>query len=102
LLHTQVLEAIELHDLDRRWNVDGRELVTKLRSLDHLALFALVDAVGRFWAQPTSTGEHDGTVAPDFSNVFTDPVAASDKQPGRGTEPLSAMPDEISRYDDEL
>jgi hypothetical protein len=102
LLHTQVLEAIELHDLDQQWNVDGRELVTKLRSLDHLALFALVDAVERFWVQPTRVIDPDGTVTLNFSNVFADPVGVSQKQPGKRTEPLSALLDEIHRYDNEL
>jgi hypothetical protein len=102
LLHTQVLEAIELHDLDQRWTVDGRELVTKLRSLDHLALFALVDAVERFWTQPTSVSDPDGTVTLNFSKVFADPVAATHQQPGKRTEPLSTLLDAIHRYDDEL
>jgi hypothetical protein len=37
-----------------------------------------------------------------FSNVFADPVAASHKQPGKRTEPLSTLLDAINRYGADL
>lgn len=45
-------EAIRVNRLDRRWYVDGRQLVAKMRTYAPSQLIALIDAVERFWVNP--------------------------------------------------
>lgn len=50
-------DAIKLEGLDKKWQVDGKKLVDKLRSLSDAETLALVDAVERFW-QASTRGEN--------------------------------------------
>lgn len=51
-----VRDSIEMDGLDKKWVVDGPELVEKLEGFDYCALWALVDACQRYWAS-VSRGE---------------------------------------------
>lgn len=52
LLWAEIDDAIRLDRLDHKWQVDGPELVAKLRSLTAGQMFAVVDGCERFWADP--------------------------------------------------
>lgn len=56
LLWAEVEDGIKLNGLDEKWEVDGAQLVQKLRGFTQLQCLALVDAAERFWAS-TSAGE---------------------------------------------
>ncbi|MFY9604024.1 MAG: hypothetical protein WAR00_05190, partial [bacterium] len=45
--------------LDKKWQVDGKALVKKLKALSHVQALALVDAAERFWQ--ANTGTNTGT-----------------------------------------
>ncbi len=45
----EVSDACHLDDLDRKWEVDGKELVRKLREAETSTIFALADAIEQFW-----------------------------------------------------
>ena len=47
-LPAQIADALQF-GLAEKWEVDGSALVTKLAQLDLLQVFALVDAIERFW-----------------------------------------------------
>ena len=53
----QVEDAIRLNGLDRKWDVDGTALVTKLRSLTYGQALALSDFVERWWKRASSKNE---------------------------------------------
>lgn len=44
-----IQSAIEYHQLDKAWNIDGSALVEKIKNLSLMETFALVDACERFW-----------------------------------------------------
>lgn len=50
LLWAEVDDAVRLNGLDRKWAVDGRALVEKLRSLTASQTLAVADACERFWS----------------------------------------------------
>ncbi|GGK22800.1 hypothetical protein GCM10010965_14630 [Caldalkalibacillus thermarum] len=49
LLWAYVEDALRHKHLSKVWNVDGSELVEKLRSLNEIQAMAVIDAVERFW-----------------------------------------------------
>lgn len=54
----QVVDAIRLNQLHRKWEVDAESLLAKLRSLTPPQLVAVKDAIERFWDEPErQTGE---------------------------------------------
>ncbi|MGB3204351.1 MAG: hypothetical protein WBB28_05120 [Crinalium sp.] len=54
-----VEEAVLLHQLDKKWNVDLSELIFKLRQLDDCQFFSLVFAVEKFWTLRGRTSNAD-------------------------------------------
>ncbi len=54
-----VSDGVELDRLDEKWDVDGRALVEKLRSMSWPQLLAILDASERWWA---ATNENTATV----------------------------------------
>lgn len=51
LLWAGIEDAIAYDKLDEKWNVNGKELVEKLKNLNELQAMAIIDAAERFWAQ---------------------------------------------------
>ncbi len=49
LLWAGVADSIELEELDKKWGVDGKALVEKLRAMDYWQALSLIDAVTRWW-----------------------------------------------------
>ncbi len=45
----EVSDACHLDDLDGKWEVDGKEIVRKLREAETSTIFAIVDAIEQFW-----------------------------------------------------
>lgn len=50
LLWAEVSDGVRLNGLDRKWDVDGKAFVARLRALDHIHALALIDAAERFWS----------------------------------------------------
>ncbi len=50
LMWAEVYDAIQLHQTDIKWQVDGSIVVQKVRALSNLELYALEEAIQRFWA----------------------------------------------------
>jgi hypothetical protein len=69
--------------LERGWTRPGPETARP----GHLALFALLDAVERFWAHPAETTDPDGSTRLDFRTVFADPQPASATRRGSSLVP---------------
>ena len=73
LLWASAEDACALDGLDKKWQVDGKALVKKLKALSHVQALALVDAAERFW-QANSAGTADdegikkffGVAMPDY------------------------------------
>lgn len=57
LLRGGIEDAVEGDDLATKWGIDGGALVSKLRELPLGALYALADAVERFWLDPNPLPE---------------------------------------------
>jgi len=55
----EIEDGCQLNGLDRKWEVEGKALVEKLKVADPLVLFALTDAIQQFWLGPL---EHGGGV----------------------------------------
>lgn len=51
MLWANTEDAIRLYGLDEKWEVDGEALVRKLRNLSAGAVWAVIDAVERWWAE---------------------------------------------------
>lgn len=51
MLWASIEDAINLDGMDKKWEVDGKALVEKLRALNDLQAMALVDAAERFWQE---------------------------------------------------
>jgi hypothetical protein len=49
LLWVNIAESIELDDLDKKWDVDGNQLVEKLKNLSPFENMSIIDASERFW-----------------------------------------------------
>jgi hypothetical protein len=61
LLWANIAEAISVDGLDTKWGVDGKALVERLRTADHLTCFAIIDAAERFW-QAVGRGVEQDTI----------------------------------------
>jgi hypothetical protein len=59
MLWAEADDAIRLDGLDKKWNVDGNELVVKLRSLTTIQAMAFVDASDRFWCMDAAERNAD-------------------------------------------
>lgn len=55
MLVPRVVTSIHVDGTDRKWNVDGDNLVYRLMELTLTARYAVLDAVARFWAQEEGT-----------------------------------------------
>lgn len=51
----RVASSIHVDGTDKKWNVDGDDLVLRLIDLGLTARYAVFDAVARFWAQEEGT-----------------------------------------------
>lgn len=51
VLWAEVEDGIYLDGLDKKWGVEGKAFVEKLRGLDLLTCLALIDAAERFWRE---------------------------------------------------
>lgn len=54
MLWANTEDAIRLDGLDEKWSVDGEALVRKLRNLSAGAVWAVIDAVERWWAEQSA------------------------------------------------
>lgn len=52
LLWAQIEEAVRTDGLDKKWEIDGEKLITKLKSLNITQSLAVIDAAERFWELP--------------------------------------------------
>lgn len=52
MLWAEVEDACQIDHLDRKWEVDGRELVEKIKGLNEIQCMALIDAAERALADP--------------------------------------------------
>ena len=52
-----VSDSIGLDSLDRKWKVDGHELLAKLHGMSFCELLAIVDTAERFWMDSGREGE---------------------------------------------
>ena len=59
-------DAIALDGLDKKWQVDGKAFVEKLKALSPVQALALVDAAERFWQANTGTADDDEDVKKFF------------------------------------
>jgi hypothetical protein len=48
-LHLRVADAISLEQIDKKWGIDGKELLSKLKGFTTLEAAAVLDAIERFW-----------------------------------------------------
>lgn len=60
-LDHEIEDAIELNQVDRKWEVDGTALVTTVRGWTLAARLAALDAVERWWARRRGNDESDET-----------------------------------------
>lgn len=60
-----VQDSIRLEALDRKWEVDGEDLLSLLHDLPFCSRLAIIDAAERWWARGTYEGEtlRDSVVA---------------------------------------
>ncbi len=59
LLWAEAEDAIALDGLDKKWQVDGKAFVEKLKALSYVQSLALVDAAERFWQANTGSMEDE-------------------------------------------
>ncbi len=55
LLWASAEDACTLDGLDKKWELDGKALVEKLRGLSSIQAMALIDAAERFWEANTGS-----------------------------------------------
>lgn len=67
LLPENIVDAIDIDKLDKKWQVDGNALVEKMRKLSYGDKMAVVDAISLWWDK-VSRGEQ-----PDYGNLFVIP-----------------------------
>lgn len=53
MVAAEIADAISMDGLDKKWSVDGNELMAKLESLNNGQLHALVDSVQTWWNATT-------------------------------------------------
>ncbi len=56
-LWVELHHAVHTDQLAEKWGVDGTALIRKVKELDLLSTFALVDAVERWWNRQVGPGE---------------------------------------------
>ncbi len=59
LLWAEAEDAIALDGLDKKWKIDGKAFVEKLKKLSDAQALALVDAAERFWQANTGTADDE-------------------------------------------
>jgi len=59
LLWASAEDACAMDGLDKKWQVDGKALVKKLKALSHVQALALTDAAERFWQANTGTADDE-------------------------------------------
>lgn len=59
LLPENVVDAIEIDQIDRKWEVDSTELVTKLKALSFAERMVVVDSIQLWWNR-VGNGEQPG------------------------------------------
>ena len=59
LLWASAEDACALDGLDKKWQVDGKAFVKKLKKLSDTQALALVDATERFWQENTGTADDE-------------------------------------------
>lgn len=64
-----VRDAIEMEELDAKWQVDGPALLAKLDATTFSQRMAFVDAVQRWWNRTTEPGE-----PPQYGELLADPT----------------------------
>ena len=64
LLYINVEDGVALERLDKKWSIqDPAGLVQKLRPLSYGQAAALIDALERWWSQPSPSGTAEGFAA---------------------------------------
>lgn len=51
LLWAEIEDSIKLDHLDKKWQVEGKALVEKIRNLNEIQSLAIIDAAERFWIE---------------------------------------------------
>jgi hypothetical protein len=59
LLWASAEDACSMDGLDKKWKIDGKVFVEKLKALSHVQALALVDAAERFWANTGTADDED-------------------------------------------
>jgi hypothetical protein len=59
LLWASAEDACSMDGLDKKWKIDGKVFVEKLKALSHVQALALVDAAERFWQENTGTADDE-------------------------------------------
>lgn len=59
LLWASAEDACALDGLDKKWPVDGKAFVEKLKKLSYVQSLALADAAERFWQANTGTADDE-------------------------------------------
>lgn len=67
LLPENIVDAIAIDKLDKKWQVDGKALIEKMRTLSYGDKMAVVDAISLWWDK-VSRGEQ-----PEYDNLFVIP-----------------------------
>ena len=69
LLWASAEDACALDGLDKKWKIDGKVFVEKLKALSRVQALALVDAAERFWQANTGTATADDEDIKKFFGV---------------------------------
>lgn len=57
VLWGEIEDGITLNGLAAKWEIDGADLVRRLKALDNLHALALIDAAERYWCAISSGGQ---------------------------------------------
>lgn len=68
LLPENIVDAIDMDGLDKKWGVEGSSLVQKMRTMTYADKVAAVDAISVWWDRVSKKGEQ-----PDYGELFLVP-----------------------------
>ena len=81
LLWASIEDAIKYEGLHKKWGVDGKALVEKLRSLNEIQSMAIIDAAEKFWNNEKYRDQDMKIgVAECFGSVYSPEKSKEDEQ----------------------